>query len=129
MQAEENYSNGCVQSAKELYSKAITCAKLHRFLNDEALVSNGNVIKLHNALIISSKLFSLTPYTMQAYELAARFYLEIGNQALSLEHFRLAHETYIAWGAIGKANSLFEYTNRTFSNILSHKLLGCRRER
>jgi hypothetical protein len=58
---------------------------------------------------------------MQAYELAARFYLEIGNQASSLEHFRLAHETYIAWGAVGKANSLFEYIRGTFISILSNK--------
>jgi hypothetical protein len=121
MQAEENYSNGCVQSAKDLYSKAITCAKLHRFLNDESLVSNGNIIKLHIMFRSSPKLFSLTPYTIQACELAARFYLEIGSQALSLEHFRLAHETYTAWGAVGKANSLFESTNGTFSSILSNK--------
>jgi hypothetical protein len=120
MQAEENYSNGCVQSAKDLYSKAITCAKLHRFLNDESLVSNGDIIELHTN-VLSSHPNSFPPYTIQACELAARFYLEIGNHALSLEHFRLAHETYIAWGAIGKANSLFEYTNRTFSNILSNK--------
>jgi hypothetical protein len=102
MQAEENYSNGCVQSAKDLYSKAITCAKLHRFLNDESLVSNGNVIKLHIMFRSSPKLFSLTPYTIQACELAARFYLEIGSQALSLEHFRLAHETYIAGGRLAR---------------------------
>ncbi|KAL7503900.1 hypothetical protein ACHAXN_005761 [Cyclotella atomus] len=85
MQAEDNYSNGNLQTARDLYSSAITCAKQHRFLNDESL----------------------------ACEMAARFYLETGHQSLSLQHFRLAHETYIAWGALGKANCLFEYTNRT----------------
>jgi hypothetical protein len=47
MKAEVNYPNGCVQSAKTLYSKAITCEKLHRLSYDKSLVSNGNVVELH----------------------------------------------------------------------------------
>jgi hypothetical protein len=57
---------------------------------------------------------SFESYTTQAYELAGRFYLDIGDRALSFEHFRLAHETYIAWGAVGKASCLFEYINSAF---------------
>jgi hypothetical protein len=48
--------------------------------------------------------------------LAARFYLGVGKQKLSLEHFSLAHETYIAWGAVGKANCLFQYINSIFAS-------------
>ena len=34
----------------------------------------------------------------------------------------MAHEQYGAWGAIAKANSLFQYVNETFGNILSTRL-------
>jgi hypothetical protein len=40
MQAEEHYSNGNLQSAAESYKAAISFAKLHKFLNDESLVSS-----------------------------------------------------------------------------------------
>ncbi|KAL3769620.1 hypothetical protein ACHAWO_011566 [Cyclotella atomus] len=43
MQAEDNYSNGNLQSARYFYSSAISCAKQHRFLNDESLVSNDDL--------------------------------------------------------------------------------------
>lgn len=46
MQAEDNYSNGNLQPARDLYSSAISFAKQHRFLNDESLVSNDDAIEL-----------------------------------------------------------------------------------
>jgi hypothetical protein len=46
MQAEEQYSNGDLQRAKELYQSAITSAKLHKFQNDLALVSSDVAVDL-----------------------------------------------------------------------------------
>lgn len=82
MQAEEHYSNGNIDSARECYEHAIEYAKLHKFINDEAL----------------------------ACELAANFYFETGDLIASMEHFKLAHEKYIHWGALAKAEKLFAYT-------------------
>jgi tetratricopeptide (TPR) repeat protein len=92
MLAEEHYSIGNYNSAKENYNNAIHTARSHKFVNDEAL----------------------------SCELAARFYLETGNIPLALEHFNLAHKKYIDWGAVGKANSLFAYTSDTFASILGN---------
>lgn len=39
-EAEENYSLGDFDSAKELYMNAIAAARTHKFQSDEALVSN-----------------------------------------------------------------------------------------
>lgn len=91
MLAEEYYANDNVNQAKECYKSAISYAQLHKFNNDAAL----------------------------AAELAGRFYLEIGEHASALEHFRLALDKYHDWGAVAKANQLFAYTNETFSTILS----------
>lgn len=91
LEAEEHYSNGKVENAQLSYKNAIASAKSHKFINDEAL----------------------------ACELAAKFYLATGNLRSSLEHFRLAHEKYHQWGALGKADRLFAYINETFSNVSS----------
>ena len=93
MEAEEHYSSGNLNLAKESYKNAIESSRLSKFVNDEAL----------------------------ANELAGRFYLEIGDLVSSLEHFRLAHKNYNDWGAIGKAGHLFEYTNDTFASYLSNR--------
>ena len=82
MQAEEHYSNGNLESAQESYKQAAEYAKAHKFINDEAL----------------------------ACELAAKFYFETCNLKCSMEHFKLAHEKYINWGAFAKAARLFAYT-------------------
>jgi len=50
-----------------------------------------------------------------AYELAAYFYLELGEMEQSMEYFLAAHERYHEWGAFGKCNSLFEFVNSSFS--------------
>ena len=93
MEAEEHYSSGNLNQAKESYNNAIESARLSRFVNDEAL----------------------------ANELAGRFYLETGDLASSLEHFQTAHSNYSDWGAVGKANHLFNYTNDTFTSYLSNR--------
>jgi tetratricopeptide (TPR) repeat protein len=79
MQAEEYFSTGEFQQARESYRNAIHAAGSHKFVNDEALSS----------------------------ELAARFYFETGDRASALEHFNLAHKRYIDWGCVAKANKLF----------------------
>jgi hypothetical protein len=58
---------------------------------------------------------------LAACELAAKFYLGIGELQMSLQHFTLAHEKYSSWGAIGKAEKLFLYTNEKFTSLLTGK--------
>jgi hypothetical protein len=88
LEAEEDYCNGNFRMAHEFYQKAIKSARAHKFINEEAL----------------------------ACELAAKFYLDTRDSALSLEHFTLAHEKYHEWGAFEKANWLFRYTREKISN-------------
>ena len=93
LEAEENYSLGDFEGAKVSYQDAISAAKLHKFLNDEAL----------------------------AYELASKFYFQIGDVSTSLKHYTWAHEVYCKYGADGKADELFSYIKGKFA---SH-LVGC----
>lgn len=92
MLAEEHFSMGNVQQAKEFYSNAITSSNEHRFINDEAL----------------------------SYELAALFYLDTGDLSSSLQHFTTAHQKYEAWGALEKAHQLFAFVNGTFTGFLAN---------
>ena len=90
LEAEGHYCNGNSQSAQESYKKAIITASSHKFHNDEAL----------------------------SYELAANFYHAKGDSATSLEHFRIAHEKYHEWGALKKADKLFESIQKMFAGAL-----------
>lgn len=90
MEAEEHYCNGDIEIARKFYTSAIEAAKLHKFINDEAL----------------------------ACELAAKFYWQIGDVMSSMEHFRLAHQKYIHWGALAKAKRLFEHTKEKFDFLI-----------
>jgi tetratricopeptide (TPR) repeat protein len=87
MQAEEYFSIGYFEQAKESYKNAIHAAGSHKFVNDEAL----------------------------ACELAAGFYFETGDRASSLEHFHLAHKKYCDWGCVEKAERLLSSTMQTFA--------------
>eukprot|EP00985_Skeletonema_marinoi_P029704 scaffold28750_cov91-Skeletonema_marinoi.AAC.1 len=91
LEAEESFSHNDYEVAKLFYKQAISSAKLHKFVHEEAL----------------------------AYELAAYFYLELGETEQSIEYFLLAHERYHEWGAFGKCNSLFEFVKRSFSQASS----------
>lgn len=82
MEAEEAFCYDDTASAKSLYEKAISSAREHRFINDEAL----------------------------AYELAGYFFLKIDQKDVAVNYFLQAHEKYHDWGAIAKANSLYEFT-------------------
>ncbi|KAK1744368.1 hypothetical protein QTG54_004901 [Skeletonema marinoi] len=83
LEAEESFCSNDVEAAKTYYKKAITSAKLHKFVHEEAL----------------------------AHELAAHFYLELGEREETVEHFMLAHEKYLEWGALalGKCDSLLKF--------------------
>eukprot|EP00984_Skeletonema_dohrnii_P014974 scaffold6412_cov147-Skeletonema_dohrnii-CCMP3373.AAC.1 len=87
LEAEESFSHNDYEAAKVFYKQAISSAKFHKFVHEEAL----------------------------AYELAAYFYLELGEVEQSIEYFLAAHERYHEWGAFGKCNSLFEFVKSSFS--------------
>eukprot|EP00984_Skeletonema_dohrnii_P034453 scaffold33562_cov125-Skeletonema_dohrnii-CCMP3373.AAC.7 len=87
LEAEESFCYNDYEVAKLFYKQAISSAKLHKFVHEEAL----------------------------AYELAAYFYLELGEMEQSMEYFLAAHERYHAWGAFGKCNSLFVFIKSSFS--------------
>jgi len=85
LEAEEAFSCMDVESAKSAYQNAISSAREHHFINDEALAS----------------------------ELAGYFFLEIGERNEALQYFLLAHERYHEWGAIAKSSALFEFVQET----------------
>ncbi|KAK1740120.1 putative AAA ATPase [Skeletonema marinoi] len=79
LEAEESYCNNNFEVAKLFYEKAISSAKEHKFVHEEAL----------------------------ACELAGYFYVELRDTDKAMEYFLLAHEKYHEWGAFGKCDSLF----------------------
>jgi hypothetical protein len=50
-----------------------------------------------------------------ACELAAYFYLEIGDTEKAMHYLLLAHGKYHEWGALEKCNSLFKCFETTFT--------------
>ena len=90
LQAEDSYCLGDMDNAKESYKQAIAAAKRHKYTNEMAI----------------------------SLELAARFFLCIGELKSSLEHFTLAHEAYGSWGAMGKAEKLFNFVTEQFAGVL-----------
>uniref|UniRef100_A0A7S2KE53 Uncharacterized protein n=1 Tax=Skeletonema marinoi TaxID=267567 RepID=A0A7S2KE53_9STRA len=91
LEAEESFCNNNYDAAKTYYDKAISSAKDHKFINEEAL----------------------------ACELAAYFYLELGQKDKALELFLLAHEKYHEWGAFGKCTSLYEFVSSSIGTGLT----------
>ncbi|KAL7547670.1 hypothetical protein ACHAWF_010954 [Thalassiosira exigua] len=87
LEAEEASCYNDMDNAKVLYEKAIAAAKSHRFQNEEAL----------------------------ACELAGYHFMEMDENDVSLGYFLQAHEKYVKWGAIAKANAV---------NIFSMSSLG-----
>jgi predicted ATPase/serine phosphatase RsbU (regulator of sigma subunit)/tRNA A-37 threonylcarbamoyl transferase component Bud32 len=78
VEAERARISGNVSHARDAYDRAITLAKEHEYLNEEAL----------------------------SYELAARFYLSIQNTHLARYYLQDAHYTYQRWGATAKVQHL-----------------------
>ena len=91
LEAEENYCLGDFDGAKISYQDAISAARMHKNLLDEAL----------------------------ACELAADFYFQTGDASTSLKHYRIAREVYCKYGADGKANDLFSSIKDKFSNVFA----------
>ncbi|KAL7481155.1 hypothetical protein ACHAW6_006837, partial [Cyclotella cf. meneghiniana] len=74
LHAEQCYSNGNFDLAQVCYESAISSAQHHKFIHEEALAS----------------------------ELAAKFFLKIGNNLMALKYFTSAHGAYFKWGAFAK---------------------------
>jgi len=87
LEAEEAFCDRKFEVAEIFYENAVRSAKTHKFVHEEAL----------------------------ACELAACFYLEVGDPEKSMEYFLLAHEKYHEWGALGKCDSLFKFVNSIFT--------------
>ena len=87
LEAEEHYCLAHLSEAQVAYSNAIQAAKVHKYVNDEAL----------------------------AYECAGYFYLTASMKAEALEHFIYARNKYREWGAHAKVNKLFEFLPETCS--------------
>ncbi|KAL3787477.1 hypothetical protein HJC23_001127 [Cyclotella cryptica] len=86
LDAEKSYSNGNMELARVSYENAISSARQHKFIHEEAL----------------------------AYELAAKFYLNMGNKSTAFEYFTNAYGKYLEWGAFAKGKALFTYIQETF---------------
>eukprot|EP00986_Skeletonema_menzelii_P007042 scaffold2704_cov162-Skeletonema_menzelii.AAC.2 len=89
LEAEESYCNNDFDTAKLLYEKAISSAKDHKFVHEEAL----------------------------ACELAGYFSVEFRDTEKAIEYFLLAHEKYHEWGAFGKCDSLFKFVESSISPL------------
>ncbi|KAL7483538.1 hypothetical protein ACHAW6_009177 [Cyclotella cf. meneghiniana] len=86
LEAEEQFCNGNFLGAQESYSSAVSSARSHKFINDEAL----------------------------AYELAGYFYLKVGMSVASMQHFARANAKYMEWGASLKVNKIFDFVQEKF---------------
>ena len=87
LEAEEAFCNNNHELATSLYEQAVSTARKHHFINDEAL----------------------------ACELAGYYFLETGEQDTAIQYFLQAHEKYHEWGAVAKSNMLFEFVQRNLS--------------
>lgn len=90
LEAEDHFSNNRSDLARSIYDKAISSAKAHMLVHEEAL----------------------------AYELAANFFFKMSEFSTSLEYYTAAHEKYCQWGAYAKANSLFKCIQEKFPTCL-----------
>ena len=91
LEAEEAFCNHNHELAKSLYEQAVSTARKHHFINDEAL----------------------------ACELAGHFFLQIEEIDMAMEYFLQAHEKYHEWGAVAKSNMLFEYLSLSIISTAS----------
>lgn len=87
MEAEDYYCSSNYEQAAISYEKAISSAKRHKYINEDAL----------------------------ACELAGKFFLEKGDFDLSLKYLKLAHKNYSEWGAHGKAAQLYSTISANFA--------------
>ena len=81
LQAEEQFCAGNLEVAEKLYDSAVSSAKKHKFIHEEAL----------------------------ALELTGHFYLKTGRTKRSISYLSRAVEKYRGWEAFAKALSLEKY--------------------
>ena len=93
VQAELQRVKGNKEIAANLYEKAITGAKKHEYINEEAL----------------------------AWELAAKFYLQWDKPTIAKTYMIEAHYRYSLWGAIAKVKHLEENYPEFFEDIEEQK--------
>ena len=86
LDAESAYCDGNLELARVLYESAISSARQHLFIHEEAL----------------------------ANELAANFYLNTGDKSMALKYFTSAHGKYLEWGAFAKVRTLHSFIQETF---------------
>eukprot|EP00804_Cyclotella_cryptica_P031041 CCRYP_013585-RA/>CCRYP_013585-RA protein AED:0.47 eAED:0.48 QI:0/0/0/1/0/0/2/0/236 len=94
LEAEDHFSHNRIEAAQAIYNKAISSAKVHKFVQEEAI----------------------------AYELAANFYFNIGNFSVSLECYTAACGKYQEWGAVCKVARLQHCIQQKFTTCLSAPL-------
>lgn len=85
--AEEHYSNNDIEAARALFAKAISSAKAHKLVHEEAI----------------------------AHELEAKFYVGMSNFSTSFKCYANAHEKYCEWGAYAKATGLYKCIQEKFT--------------
>jgi predicted ATPase/class 3 adenylate cyclase len=89
VEAERHRIQGLEVKAMDCYDKAISLAKEHEYINEEAL----------------------------AHELAAKFYLEKGKEAIASVYMQNARYCYLRWGAMAKVKDLDTH----YSQLLQRK--------
>eukprot|EP00804_Cyclotella_cryptica_P016343 CCRYP_009906-RA/>CCRYP_009906-RA protein AED:0.32 eAED:0.10 QI:0/0/0/1/0.83/0.85/7/0/895 len=87
LEAEEQFSKNKLDLVRATYDKAISSAKAHKLVHEEAI----------------------------AYELAANFYFNTNDFSTSLKYYTSAHEKYSDWGAYAKARRLFRCIENNFT--------------
>jgi len=97
LQAEESWCCMNFVEAEAFYDEAISLARSHSFLVDEAL----------------------------SYELSGYFYLNTGMTAKALERFTSAVDSYSSWGAETKANVLSGFIRKQFTEVLVLSMDHC----
>ncbi|KAB8319209.1 AAA family ATPase [Tolypothrix campylonemoides VB511288] len=95
VEAEQHRVLGNNVEAMELYDRAITLAKEHEYINEEAL----------------------------ANELAAKFYLEWGKHKIAQTYLTDAYYGYVRWGALAKVDDLKKRYPHLLAPIFNQKQL------
>ena len=95
VEAERCRVKGKYIPGMKLYEQAISLAKEHKYLNEEAL----------------------------AYELAAKFYLEWGKKKIAQRYLTSSYNAYIRWGATAKVADLVKRYPQLLAPILQPKTI------
>lgn len=78
---------------------------------------NGRARELYDTTVRLAQAHDYLPELPLAHELAANFYLGIGQAAYAEHHLRQAHHHYRRWGAVGKTEQLERLHPRLFPRV------------